>query len=260
MRVISYGGGVQSTALLVLAAQGKLGRVDAALFSNVGDDSEDPLTLTYVREVAAPYGGERVPVHELHRTLRDGTTRTLMQELQRPNSRSLSIPVRMGDTGAPGRRSCTATYKMKVVSRWLRGHGVSVERPATVMVGISYDEIERLGNRRPTTGEVMEYPLVDCKAIIVSAGLPIPPKSSCFFCPFHKPSEFSRMRRDRPELFERAVALEHTLNERRARLGKDAVYLTRFGKPLADAIQTEQDGLDFGTGPGETCDEGYCWT
>jgi hypothetical protein len=38
-RVVSYGGGVQSNALLVLAAQG---RIDyrTFLFANVGDDSE----------------------------------------------------------------------------------------------------------------------------------------------------------------------------------------------------------------------------
>ena len=48
MRVISYGGGVQSTALVVLAAQGKIGHVDAALFANVGDDSEHPASNTRV--------------------------------------------------------------------------------------------------------------------------------------------------------------------------------------------------------------------
>ena len=48
MRVISYGGGVQSPALLVMAARGELGKVDAALFCNVGDDSEHPETLEYV--------------------------------------------------------------------------------------------------------------------------------------------------------------------------------------------------------------------
>ena len=45
MKVISYGGGVQSTAMLVLANQGAIDSVDAALFSNVGDDSEHPATL-----------------------------------------------------------------------------------------------------------------------------------------------------------------------------------------------------------------------
>ena len=34
---ISYGGGVQSTALIVLAATGRI-HADAALFANVGDD------------------------------------------------------------------------------------------------------------------------------------------------------------------------------------------------------------------------------
>lgn len=275
--MISYGGGVQSTALLVLAVQGKLGPVDAALFANVGDDSEDPETLRYVREVAIPFGhlggagqwrGVQVPVFALQRTDRRGERRTLFAELMRPDSRSLSIPVRMADTGAPGRRRCTADYKMKVVGRWVRERGATADDPATVIVGISYDEIERLGNQRNAAWERREYPLVDrrltrdedCKAIIHAAGLPLPPKSSCFFCPFRKPSDFARMRRDRPALFQQAVMLEDTLNQRRLTLGKDPVYLTRFGKPLADAVQEEQPAMDFGTGPGETCDEGYCWT
>lgn len=54
LRTISYGGGVQSTARVVLAA---LGEIDyrIALFSNVGDDSEHPATVTYVRDVATPW-------------------------------------------------------------------------------------------------------------------------------------------------------------------------------------------------------------
>lgn len=213
--------------------------------------------------------GVQVPVFVLHRTTRTGQRRTLMGELLREDSRSLSIPVRMADTGAPGRRRCTADYKMRVVSRWLRERGATADSPASVLVGISYDEIERIGNHRPILSERVEYPLVDrrlsrdedCKAIITNAGLPLPPKSSCYFCPFRKPSDFARMRRDRPELFEKAAALEATLIARRQLLGKDPVYLTRFGKPLAEAINGElQEGLDFGTGPGETCDEGYCWT
>ena len=50
LKVISYGGGVQSTAMVVLAVQGRID-ADVALFSNVGDDSEHPATLEYVRNV-----------------------------------------------------------------------------------------------------------------------------------------------------------------------------------------------------------------
>src|SRR5438477_12099715 len=54
MRVFSYGGGVQSTAALVLAAQRKID-YPTFLFCNVGDDSEHPASLDYVHEYAIPY-------------------------------------------------------------------------------------------------------------------------------------------------------------------------------------------------------------
>ena len=267
LTVISYGGGVQSTALLVLAAQGKLGLdIDAALFANVGDDSEHPATLQYVREVAIPYAADHgLPVHELRRVMRDGTERTLWQDLMR-DSRTINIPVRM-DNGAPGNRNCTHTYKVRVVGKWLKEHGASPESPATVAIGISTDEIIRVSNKRAEAYERPVYPLIDlgldrsaCQRVIAEAGLPVPGKSSCFFCPFHRPQTWAEMRRDEPELFFKAADLEATLIARRHALGKDPVYLTRFGVPLDLAVSEAQDMLP-GFGPDmDTCDEGYCWT
>ena len=268
MRVISYGGGVQSTAMCVLAIEGKMAPVDAALFANVGDDSEHPATLVYVRDVAMPYfAGHGLSIHELHKRNKDGQIITLMARLTKAGSRSLPIPVRMSETGAPGTRSCTHDHKIAVVAKWLRERGATRKNKAEVCIGISWDEIQRLGNKKLKPYETVTYPLIDlrltrtdCQRIIKRAGLPLPPKSSCYFCPFHRPSAWARMRRDEPELFDKSAALETLLNERRDMLGKDRVYLTRFGKPLADAIHEEQPALDFGTGPGETCDDGYCWT
>lgn len=80
----------------------------------------------------------------------------------------------------------------------------------------------------------------------------------------HRPQVWSEMRRDEPVLFRKSVELERLLNERRDTLGKDHVYLTRFGRPLDEAIgeaQTplfEGDGLT--AGEFETCDEGVCFT
>jgi len=267
LTVISYGGGVQSTAMVVLAAQGQLGLdVDAALFANVGDDSEHPATLRYVREVAIPWAAQRgLPVHELRRVMRDGTERTLWQDLMR-DSRTINIPVRM-DNGAPGNRNCTHTYKVRVVGKWLKANGASPEDPATVAIGISTDEIIRVSNKRAEAYERPVYPLIDlgldrsaCQRVIQEAGLPVPGKSSCFFCPFHRPQTWAEMRRDEPELFFKAADLEATLIARRLELGKDPVYLTRFGVPLDLAVAEAQDMLP-GFGPDmETCDEGYCWT
>ncbi|MGW4802564.1 phosphoadenosine phosphosulfate reductase [Kitasatospora sp. NPDC004272] len=265
MRAISYGGGVQSTALLVLAAKREIDYT-TFLFANVGDDSERPATLAYIHEVAAPFAANAgLELHRLRRTRRDGTTETLMERLTRPGIRSIPIPVRMAN-GAPGRRSCTTDFKIKVIGRWLRQHGASADAPATVGIGISIDEIHRANRRRSEPYEQIEYPLLDlrlrrndCEEIIKDAGLPVPPKSSCFFCPFRTVDAWRRQRQAEPELFARAVALEKTVNGRRADLGRDPVYLTRYGKPLAEAIPFEHE-VPTEEAEDSGCDSGWCMT
>jgi hypothetical protein len=112
LATVSYGGGVQSTAMLVLAAQGKL-PIKTFLFANVGDDSESPYTTVYVNEIAVPYAeAHGIDLQQLRRHKRDGSVETLYGRLTKPGSRSLPIPVRMPDTGAPGTRSCTHDFKI----------------------------------------------------------------------------------------------------------------------------------------------------
>lgn len=267
LTVISYGGGVQSTALLVLAAQGKLGLdVDAALFANVGDDSEHPATLRYVREIAGPFGkAHGIPVRELYATTKDGKPRTLMHLLQTENTPS--IPVRLGADGIPANRSCTRRFKVAVVGKYLKEHGATAACKATVAIGISTDEYMRASTKRQQPYELPVFPLLDlgysradCVRIIKDAGLPIPPKSSCYFCPFKRTHQWEEMRRDEPELFDKAAALEDSINARRVLRGKDPVYLTRLGRPLREAISQAQDELPLDSPDMEMCDEGYCWT
>ena len=264
MRVISYGGGVQSTALIVLAVQRRID-ADLALFSNVGDDSEHPATLTYVRDVMIPWATARkFRVEEIQRRDRAGHLRSLAADLMNETTRSVPIPVRMSN-GAPGRRSCTVDYKIKVISRRLREMGAAVDNPATVLIGFSTDEIHRVARRRDIATETAEYPLLDlglsrsdCINLIADAGLPVPPKSACFFCPFTRPQTWAEMRRDEPELFDKALTIERRLNETRTRLHRDPVWLTRFNRPLDQAIYEAGPTL-FDDGP-ESCDDGYCWT
>ncbi|MGW0933418.1 phosphoadenosine phosphosulfate reductase [Streptomyces sp. NPDC002666] len=267
IRSISYGGGVQSTALLVLAAQG---RIDFRTFlmANVGDDSENPGTLAYLETYAQPFAAQHgIELVVLDRVMvRSGEVRTLHGQLTKEGSRSLAIPVRMSN-GAPGTRSCTADFKIKVIGRELKRRGATKEAPATIGIGISLDEIHRANNRRCEPHEEIVYPLlelglrrIDCARIIRDAGLPVPPKSSCWFCPFHRPETWHDMRRRQPELFEKSCQLEELLNARRDVLGKDHVYLTRFGRPLREAIP---DGVDLLPGFDEAdgaCDSGWCMT
>ncbi|MDQ8707841.1 phosphoadenosine phosphosulfate reductase family protein [Streptomyces sp. LHD-70] len=266
MKVVSYGGGVQSTALLVLAAQERIS-YRTFLFANVGDDSEHPATLRYVHEVAKPYAaahGLRLEV--LERRRRDGRTETLRQQLLRPESRSIPIPVRMSN-GAPGRRSCTANFKIKVIGRWLREHGATSTHPATVAIGISVDELHRANRRRSEPHESIEYPLLDlglrrtdCVQMIEDTGLPVPPKSACYFCPFKTIKAWQELRRNEPDLFAQAADLEAALIERRLSLGKDPAYLTRRGVPLGQAIPETAAPLPLADDRDADCDSGWCMT
>lgn len=261
IRTVSYGGGVQSTALLVLAAERRID-YPLFLFSNVGDDSEHPATLVYVRDVAMPYAERHgIELAELRKRPK-GSERTLLQKLMDPDGRSIGIPVRMA-TGAPAARHCTADYKIRRVAAELKRRGSSADDPATVALGISLDEYQRMRTESGVPWERLAYPLIDlrltradCIALIERAGLPIPPKSSCFFCPFHSLDVWRKQRRDEPELFEKSVALERRINEKRAALGKDAVWLTDALRPLDEAVG-DHDQLDLFESP--SCDiGGFC--
>lgn len=260
LRTFSYGGGVQSTAALVLAAQGKID-FPVFLFSNVGDDSEHPDTLKYVNDVAKPYAAAQgVELVELTKTPR-GQERTLYGVLTREGSRSINIPMRMNDTGAPGTRSCTSDFKIRRIAAAQKEMGATKENPAVVGLGISLDEFQRARTDSGIAWQVLEYPLIDmrltrqdCINIIARAGLPVPPKSSCYFCPFHSLTEWRRLKEHQPELFAKSAALEKLINDRRSMLGRDPMWLTRMLVPLEQAVQGTQHELDLD----DACESGFC--
>lgn len=264
MRVFSFGGGVQSTAVLVLAAQGRL-QYDTFLFSNVGEDSENPDTLAYVENVAKPYAAANgIDLIELRRHRRDGTPDTLWEMLHRGERGGVRIPVYVA-TGAPGRRDCTGEFKIRVVAKWLKQHGATKTNPATLGLGISVDEFQRARTDSGIAWETLEYPLIDlrmnramCLRVIAEAGLPQPAKSACFFCPFHRVGDWQRLRHDKPELFAKAVELEGHMNERRARIGRDAIYLHSRLRPLDIAVGDQAMFGDVDDEWDDACESGYC--
>lgn len=265
-RILSYGGGVQSNALLVLAAQGVI-YVDALVFANVGADSENPDTLRYIEEVAKPYAAAHgIRFVEVQKT-RLGETDTLYQAVMR-SQRDVPLPVYMGG-GAPGNRKCTTEFKLRVIDRWCKQqHWTHVEQG----LGISWDEWHRArdghwhdrhGKQQLGYWKRRWYPLLerrltraDCLRIVSEAGLQQPPKSSCYFCPYHRPAEWIELKRQQPDLFEKAVEMERHMNEVRANLGRDAVYLHRALVPLDQAVG---DQLPMFPAWDETCDEGVCF-
>lgn len=265
VRAISYGGGVQSTALVVLACTGRI-EADLAIFANVGDKAENPKTLDYVRRWAMPYAATHGL--ELIERNRGGKQPDLYDRLMDPDANFLGIPVYFGDNGRPVHRSCTRDYKIDVIARELKLRGASEEQRADVLIGISTDEIARANSRKARPHERIEYPLLDlglsrldCMHVISDAGLPVPPKSACWFCPFHTRPRWAQLRTDEPELFERVAQLEDSINSRRAARGLTRVWICNARVPIRRAIP-DSDALPFDEPDpaGAECDSGWCMT
>lgn len=275
IRVFSSGNGTQSVAAMILQAQGKLPMpYDIFAFANVGADSENPETLEYTEKYIKPLLADHgIAFWELQKQRGRGKNKqpdTLLQAINRKD-RSIVIPARMAGNGAFGNRNCTDDFKIEVVDAMIRSlHYIH----AIVGLGISTDEIGRVkatdwheyyGKKKIGFVKRREYPLIElhlnraaCRQIIEDAGLPQPPKSSCYFCPFHKPSEWTEMKREKPNLFQQAVEVEKKINQKRVDIGRHGLYLHPALVPLDQAVG-DQPRLFEDYETVDSCDEGVCF-
>ncbi len=256
-RMFSFGGGVQSTAALVLATLKKL-PFTTFVFSNVGDDSEHPAVKEYMDRYTIPLARR----YGIRLEVRSNNGKTIFGEITKEGSSRELIPVRLSRTGMPGKRSCTKEFKLDVLHRFaIEELGATKEKPVTIGMGISLDEAQRMKDS-PVKFARTVFPLVemkvtrdDCIKIIRHAGLPPAPKSACWFCPFHTVGTWQTMKKEEPLLFERAVSFERFLNSRRKDRGLDPITLASRRKPLdvafADPVLVEERN--------QICDEGTCF-
>jgi hypothetical protein len=249
----------------VLASQGKV-QYDHFLFANVGDDSENPETLDYFRQYTQPFALEHdIDLIEV-KVFRNGKEDTL-RNLMMQDDRNIPIPVYLL-SGAPGNRKCTERYKIRVIDRWVNNNR-NGHNKYTVGLGISTDEMQRARSKEPQEvykglWKEIEYPLLDlrisrndCRKIIKDAGLPVPPKSSCYFCPFHNDLFWHELRQNHPDYFNDAVDIEKFLQEKREKIGRDKVFLHRKLVSLDTAIPNQPFLFDLDD---DNCESGYCFT
>lgn len=293
-RIFSSGGGRQSIGVLALCAIANRIKVDPSqwqpfkdkflsrtptltadefiaildfpihIFANVGDDSENPDTLAYIRDYARPFAEQNgIQYIELQ-----PKKRTLRQHVMQ-SKRSVPLPIvlqpkKKGASPAHGNRSCTTDYKIKPLDRYVR-KDLKFEA-YTVGIGFSTDEWHRATNAKNTMlWRTPEYPLLtlrlsatDCQKIIEFVGLPIPPKSACFFCPFQKRERWQELHDQQPWLYADAVAMEQYTHANQAACGKPLAYFSKTMIPLAELVVTQQTTMDVALY--ETCDSGGCMT
>src|ERR1039457_2711716 len=114
LRVLSLGAGVQSTALLLMACDGSLPKVDTAIFADTGWEPKRVYEhLDRITTVAADAG---IPVLRVAKgNIRD--------DALDPAHRYVSIPYHIHNpdgSQAMGRRQCTKEYKLAPINRKIR--------------------------------------------------------------------------------------------------------------------------------------------
>ena len=261
MRVFSFGGGVQSTAALVLAAQGKID-YKTFLFADTGD--EHPDTYDYLNNVHIPYAETHgLEVLTLKRTWKDGSQYSILENIDRLET-AIPIPVYLeGENRMPWRRHCTHDWKVDVIDKYLKKHGATEEEPIECGMGISVDEVQRATDSK-VPFKVLAYPLLDlllrrddCQRLVKEAGLPPAPRSACYYCPYHSLEHWRDLKEEQPDLFARSLQLEEEMSARAMKhLGREA-SLSRKGK-LADLPDQQRFAFDYDEP--DTCDSGHCFT
>lgn len=240
--VVAYGLGVDSTAMLIEFARRRI-RPDRILFADTGGEKPEtynylPVIRAFLGRVGFPdvvtvrYQPKRAAYHTLEgQCLHTGTLPSLAY-----GGKSCSLKYKR----SPQDKYILEAYPLPEVLRQGKrivraiGFDAGEERrtyPRVVKaIGLDAGEEHRRTWERPWVDPkqrlsrdawldlhyfVYWYPLMEwgydrerCKSIIVEAGLPVPIKSACFFCPASKKHEIGWLEENHPELLERALAIE----------------------------------------------------
>jgi hypothetical protein len=227
MRILSLGAGVQSTTLALMACDGTLLGLDAAIFADTG--WEMPATYANVGRLSAELKRAGITFYRASR----GNIRT---DTIDPNQRFVSLPwfIRNPDgSEGMGRRQCTAEYKLAIVNRKAREllgakppkfRSVPRGRVAEQWIGFSDDEIGRVDDKRKNLYTIQRYPLIEigmsrkaCKRWLKAVGWGVVPKSACVGCPLHGNRMWRNLRDNHPEQWADAVEFDRQIRKGGAR-------------------------------------------
>lgn len=240
LRVLSFGAGVQSTTLALLAANGLITPMpDVAIFADTGWEPKAVYDhLEWLEQhVALPFPILRVQAIDLRAQILD-------RSAQR-DGRFVSVPFFL-ENGGINRRQCTREAKIDPVRKEIRRLlGLKPGQHATSYrveqwIGISTDEMVRMKTARDAW-IINRWPLIeermsrnDCLTWLKKQGYPEPPKSACIGCPYRSNRSWREMREQDPASFEDAVHVDHALRRHGgARNMRQAEFMHRACRALA---------------------------
>jgi 3'-phosphoadenosine 5'-phosphosulfate sulfotransferase (PAPS reductase)/FAD synthetase len=224
---LSFGAGVNSVALYLLMQE--MGIEFEAIFVNHGADW--PETYAYVDYFVAT-GRPVTVLRPAYFRADTGKTYDNLFDYCWDYERT---PSRVA-------RWCTGKFKITPIEKY-------ISTPCFSHLGIDAGEARR-AKLNSKKGVESRWLLIKnnidregCKEMIAAAGLVVPPKSGCWFCPFQRTHEWKKLRRTHPDLFCKAQKLEQRNMAYRVSIGKAPFTIRANGKTLDKIINEKQAAL-----------------
>jgi hypothetical protein len=218
MNIVSFGGGTNSTAMLIGMWEKGI-PANLILFADTG--AEMPHTYNYIEIMNKWLESHEMPQITIVKYVnRYGKRFTLEDECLK----SKTLPAI-----AYGYKKCSLKHKRGVQDKFCNNCQACKEtwnkgEKACKFIGFDAGEENRIFNARVADNAdekyTYSYPLYqwgwwrdDCTKKILEHHLPLPGKSSCFFCPSMKKPEIRQLAKQYPDLYARAVAIEDNAKE-----------------------------------------------
>jgi len=257
---LSWGKGLQSTTLGVMAVQG-LFKLDGII---TADTHWEHLYTNQIEEWYTNYFQQKgISVYKVSGG-----------DIQKESVEKPEVPFYTSPDGAPLRRQCTNEYKIQPCRRKIReligsradNCGRVKKGSVKFLLGISYDEAERM--KDSTASYIinefslvdMKYTREDCTIYLEGLGLPVPRKSSCICCPYQGAERWYDLKQNFPDDWFNVVNFDNLHRnppEGMLKRGHDCkLYLWKKLQPLEEVnwenIIEKSDEKDI-------CDSGYCF-
>lgn len=204
--LVAFGGGTDSTAMLIEMVKRGEPAPHAILFADTG--GEHPHTYRHIETFSRWLADRQYP--EITVIRKGGNNRTLEEDC---------LIKAMLPSMAYGFKSCSLKFKVEPQEKWANNDAAckaewAAGRKVVKIIGFEYGE-ERRMKADPSGKYRNRYPLIEwemdrdnCKETILAAGLKLPGKSSCFFCPNSKKHEIRALADTYPDLLARALDME----------------------------------------------------
>lgn len=245
MRVLSFGAGTQSSAVLGLIEEGKLPPVDFAVFADTQCEPDE--VYEWLDKIKAWAKTEIIIA----------TAGNLMDDALK-NSRFASMPLYTSgnardDNDGQLRRQCTREYKIAVVQKAIRkrlGYAPKqhMKHHVDMLIAMSLDEVMRMKDSREKwiTNKyplIFDIPMHRQQSIdyVKTLGLGTPPRSSCMVCPFHSNAEWKHIKDTEPHNWQKIVTFDKAI--RKLPRMQSETFLHKSCKPIDEIdfnIQSQQ--------------------